>query len=65
MIRHLSYVVCDSCGDPAQPAADAADARLLARDEGYRREGGRDLCSACDGSMEFTVNGQRPFQPPT
>lgn len=47
MIGHLSYVICDCCGDPAQPEDDARDARKRARKEGYGRRGTEDLCSFC------------------
>jgi hypothetical protein len=34
-IGRLSYVICDECGDPAQPADDSKEARQQARIEGY------------------------------
>lgn len=53
-IRHLSYVACDRCGDPAQPSAENAEgARGVARGEGYRRVAGntatenQDVCRKC------------------
>jgi len=47
VIRHLSYVGCDSCGDPAQPSDGAIGARAIARGEGFARVRGRDLCGRC------------------
>lgn len=54
MIRHLSYVACDRCGDPAQPSPENAEgARGVAREEGYRRVAGntpgenQDVCRKC------------------
>lgn len=44
MIRHMSYVACDVCGDRAQPADDAEEARALARGEYFVRIGGQSLC---------------------
>lgn len=43
-IRHLSYVVCDVCGDPAEAVDGAKEARKEARRQGYVRIDGRDLC---------------------
>lgn len=44
-IRRLSYVTCDVCGDPGQPADDAKEARAQARvSDAFVRVGGRDLC---------------------
>lgn len=49
MIAHLSYVMCDECGSPAEPADDAKEARGLARRVGFvRLEDGRDLCRECN-----------------
>ena len=52
MIAHMSYVMCDGCGNPAAMADDAIEARDMARDEGFirRRFPGRgrlDLCRDC------------------
>jgi hypothetical protein len=40
------YVSCDECGDPAPIECNfgARGARSLARDEGFTRVDGRDLC---------------------
>jgi hypothetical protein len=46
-IRHLSYVACDRCGDPAQPGDDAEEARSIAHNEGYVRRNREDLCPRC------------------
>lgn len=48
MIAHLSYVMCDGCGSPAEPADDAKEARALARRQGFVR-GALDLCPQCQG----------------
>lgn len=51
MIAHLSYVMCDRCGNPAECADDAKEARKLAAAQGFVRIGsGRtaeDVCRAC------------------
>lgn len=53
MIARLSYVVCDRCrGYPAQPGDDAADARGIARSEGYTRQNGQDVCGRCSGMSD-------------
>jgi hypothetical protein len=46
-IARLSYVRCDCCGDAAQPADDAREARQLARFEGFTCRPAVDLCSRC------------------
>lgn len=46
MIAYLSYVRCDRCGNPAQPA-EAGQARLVARREGFKRINRQDLCRSC------------------
>lgn len=53
-IRHLSYVVCDRCnGYSAQPAEGVAQARQIARREGYIRSGVpvEDVCPVCAGKV--------------
>jgi hypothetical protein len=56
VIAHLSYVMCDACGNPAQPADDAREAREIAKAAGYVRLGaGRtaeDLCRNCAASRD-------------
>lgn len=53
MIRRLSYVSCDRClGNPAQPADEAREARVIARNEGYTRQGGEDVCGQCSGTID-------------
>jgi len=53
MIRRLSYVACDRChGNPAQPGDDAAEARGIARREGYTRQDGKDVCGRCSGTVD-------------
>jgi hypothetical protein len=53
MIAHLSYVICDRCDDhPAQPGEDAAEARGIARTEGYTRQNGQDVCGRCSGTID-------------
>lgn len=48
MIRHLSYVACDCCGDPEEPSPDgAAGARRMARASGWVVKNGDDLCPFC------------------
>jgi hypothetical protein len=47
MIARLSYVMCDECGNAAEPADDAKEARALAAGQGYKRREGRDLCRRC------------------
>lgn len=48
MIAHLSYVMCDICGDPAEVAEEATEARRLAKRSGYvRTDDGQDLCKDC------------------
>jgi hypothetical protein len=51
MIYHLSYVVCDRCGHPAQPGDDAKEARVIAHNEGYDHRPWnsrwKDLCGPC------------------
>lgn len=56
MIRHLSYVACGICGNPAQPADDAEEARGIAAREGFsydpcRGRLLRDLCKSCTASV--------------
>lgn len=52
-IRHLSYVSCDTCGGyPAQPADTAAEARAIAKREGYTRQHGNDVCGRCSGTVD-------------
>lgn len=53
MIAHMSYVMCNVCGDPAQCADDALEARALAKVEGFVRDAhGRDLCKRCKPNQE-------------
>ena len=52
MIARLSYVMCDECGNPAEPADDAKEARALASRQGFARREGRDLCRRCALSPE-------------
>lgn len=48
MIAHLSYVMCDECGNPAEPVGEGAKAaRERSRAEGFVRRDGRDLCRRC------------------
>jgi hypothetical protein len=47
VIRRLSYVACDECGNPAQPGYGAKEARAIGRYEGFIRRDGRDLCPEC------------------
>jgi hypothetical protein len=57
VIRHLSYVMCDRCGNQAVPYDDAKEARRYAIAEGYvrlkgyvRLDGRRiaeDVCRQC------------------
>jgi hypothetical protein len=56
-IARLSYVRCDGCGDPAQPADDHIEARQLAKLEGYVRKDGHDWCGRC----WKLPDGQRPW----
>ena len=46
-IYHMSYVACDNCGDPAECADSAAEARAAARRVGFVRVGRQDLCTRC------------------
>ena len=47
-IRHLAYVACDCCGDPAEAVPEAAsEARRIARRYGWQRRRGHDLCPDC------------------
>ncbi len=63
MIHRLAYVTCDRCRVPAQPAScnDVAEARGIARSEGYRRvkdpNTGRtiDVCAACAAHTQPTT----------
>lgn len=44
----MAYVMCDGCGDPAQCADEATEARALAKQAGFiRTEDGQDLCKRC------------------
>lgn len=54
MIAHLSYVMCDECGDPAEAIGEGAKAaREIARAQGYvRTDDGRDLCWRCVAAIE-------------
>lgn len=47
MISRMVYVRCDECGTPAQLGDDADEARAIARNEGFIRENGKDLCKSC------------------
>lgn len=52
MIAHLSYVMCDRCGNPAEACDDAKQARAAAKAQGYVRLGrsgptAEDLCPTC------------------
>lgn len=47
MIAHLSYVMCDQCGDRAPPADKVKKAQRQARLVGFIRLDGRDLCCRC------------------
>ena len=48
MISRACYVTCDRCGAPGDiSCVGAADARNLARGEGFVRLDGQDLCSDC------------------
>ena len=52
-VRHLSYVSCDVCdGHPAQPGDTAAEARGIARTEGYTIVNGQDVCGRCSGTVD-------------
>lgn len=53
MIRRLSYVACDKCGDPAQPGFGAKEARGIARYEGFECDGKGDLCAECAGKKGY------------
>lgn len=62
MIAHMSYVMCDRCGNPSELADNAKEARALARREGYLRIGaGRrdaeDLCRQCAALCSHTGQG--------
>lgn len=52
MIARLSYVMCDECGNAAEPADDAKETRAFAAGQGYERREGRDLCRRCALSPE-------------
>lgn len=47
MIAHLSYVMCDKCGNPFPPGDDAREARVLASAQGVERVDGEDVCRNC------------------
>jgi hypothetical protein len=51
VIAHLSYVMCDRCGNPAEACDDAKEARELAKMQGFVRLGrgktAEDLCRDC------------------
>lgn len=47
MIAHLSYVMCDECGNPAELADNAKEARAEARRQGFKHMGQRDICREC------------------
>ena len=49
---NLSYVICDSCGDPAggidgNTTEGSKVARLIAKKYGYRYINKQDLCGPC------------------
>lgn len=45
MIRRACYVTCDLCDDPAPISTEGhADARRLAKLDGWRRVKGADIC---------------------
>ena len=50
MIAHLSYVLCDFCGNPGPCGDDAQEARAEATAAGYTRENGKDRCPSCTPS---------------
>lgn len=52
MIAHLSYVMCDGCGSPAEVADDAKEARRYAKRQGFVRVDRRDLCRECKPNPE-------------
>lgn len=53
MIAHLSYVMCDRCGNPASTVGDGAkEARRVAAREGFVRHDGEDLCPWCVRALD-------------
>jgi hypothetical protein len=58
----LSYVMCDRCGAPADPADEVAEARAIARRAGFiRAAAGRrryDICKACSESKGCQICGR-------
>jgi RNA polymerase-binding transcription factor DksA len=58
VIAHLTYVMCDQCGNPADAADAAAEARAIARAQGFISRPGFDLCPDCQARAAF--DEQRP-----
>lgn len=47
-IEHLSYVMCDGCGNPAEAVSEGhREARRAARAERFVRIDGNDWCPDC------------------
>jgi hypothetical protein len=66
MIAHLSYVMCDICGNAAQPVAEGSKvARFVAKSEGYTQVSGRDLCGVCTSSRNAILDGSHGRPPRT
>lgn len=55
VIAHMSYVMCDRCGNPAELADDAKEARAAARREGFVCAA-LDLCRQCAARREYKTD---------
>lgn len=61
MISRLSYVHCDRCGNPAEVADNAEEARVIARGQGFIQIDGKDVCWRCNPDSGRCVTcGIRP-----
>lgn len=60
MIYRACYVVCDGCGDPAPISTEGAkEARIFARQVGYTRKRGQDICARCQGKTSYSPHRDR------
>jgi hypothetical protein len=61
VIAHMSYVMCDRCGNAAECADDAKEARMLAGRQGFVRIGrgrtGEDVCPFCADKDDAPSSG--------
>lgn len=66
-MARASYVRCDRCGNPAPVSTDGGcTARLIAKNEGWERIDGQDVCPWClEGDTNSVDASTVPSSEPT